>query len=83
LVFQTAQQIVLLWLLFRFGLLTFATAMICVAALSQAPLAADLSAWYAGTGILYALVLAGLAVYGFVTALGGRPVFSKGLLGDE
>jgi len=29
------------------------------------------------------LVLAGLALYGFVTALGGRPVFGKGLLGDE
>jgi Protein kinase domain len=81
--FQTAQQVVLLVLLLRFGFLAFATAMICNAALSQAPLTAELSAWYAGTGILYALVLAGLAAYGFVTCLGGRPLLGKGFLGDE
>jgi serine/threonine-protein kinase len=82
-VFQTAQQVVLLVLLLRFGFLTFATALICTAALSQAPLTTDLSAWYAGTSALYALVLAGLAVYGFVISLGGRPLLGKGFLGDE
>jgi serine/threonine-protein kinase len=81
--FQTLNQVVLVVLLLRFGFLTFATALICAAALMQAPLTADLSAWYAHQGVLTALVLIGLAVSAFVAATRGQRLFGEAFFGDE
>ena len=47
------------------------------------PLTTDFSAWYAYQGLIGALVVFGLACYGFYTSLGGRPVFRKGFFGDD
>ncbi len=44
---------------------------------------ADLSAWYAGSGVLVMLVLAGLAVYGFSISLAGRPLLRDLFFQDE
>jgi hypothetical protein len=44
------------------------------------PLTSDLSAWYAGRSLFILLIFAGLAVYGFHTALGGKPVFGAATL---
>ena len=44
------------------------------------PVTADLRAWYAGAGVTALLVLAGLALFGFRTALAGRPAFGKATL---
>jgi serine/threonine-protein kinase len=46
------------------------------------PFSLDLSAWYAGTSSAVVLVVFGLAVYGFRTALGGQRLFGEGLLQD-
>jgi hypothetical protein len=81
--FQTLHQVVLVVLLLRFGFLTFATAFICAAALTQAPLTADLSAWYAHQGVLMALILIGLAVYAFFAATRGQRLFGEVFFGDE
>ena len=83
-VFGTALLIGLrLFVLARFGLLAFAGLLFCDGQLSLAPLTADLSAWYAYQGILVALVVIGLAAYGFVTATRGQRLFREGFFGDE
>ena len=46
-------------------------------------LTTDPAAWYAYQGVVGAVVVAGLAVYGFVTATRGRRLFREGLFGDE
>jgi hypothetical protein len=42
-----------------------------------------LAAWYAGSGLVCALALAGLAVYGFIVSLGGQSLFGGWLFGNE
>lgn len=46
------------------------------------PMTADLSAWYAGAGLTAAFVFAALTLYGFITALGGRPAFGAAAFND-
>jgi hypothetical protein len=72
-----------LFALARFGLLAFAGTLLCDTILSGVPLTTDLSAWYAYQGILGALVVIGLALYGFVTATRGQRLFREGFFGDE
>ena len=43
-------------------------------------LTTDSSAWYAGTSLFLALVLAGIAVYGFRIAVAGQPLFAGAAL---
>ena len=80
---QMAAMAVTLAVLLRFGLLAYIAAQVSAVLLTNAPLTTDLSAWYAPSGWANGLVLAGLAVYGCVTSLGGRPLFGKGFFGDE
>jgi hypothetical protein len=44
------------------------------------PLTVNLSAWYAGYGVLSLLFVLGPAIWAFHTALAGRPVFQKSFL---
>ena len=76
------RAIVLLVLLTRFGLLSFATALFFMFTTFEAILTLDLSAWYAPRGLPVVLVFAALVVYGFRTALAGKPAFGKALLDD-
>ena len=46
------------------------------------PLTSELSAWYAGDFILFVVVLAALAIYGFYTSLAGQPLLKGKLLQD-
>jgi hypothetical protein len=71
------------FVLARFGLLAFAGLAFGSELLSLVPLTADLSAWYAWQGVVMALVMVGLAVYGFVTATRGQRLFREGFFGDE
>jgi hypothetical protein len=66
----------------RFGLLAMVAAMFASIVLALAPLTADLSAWYTPQGVGVALVVIGLAVYGFVTAVGAQRVLREGFFGD-
>jgi hypothetical protein len=73
----------LLLLLVRLGLLAaIAGALFPALNLYSAPLAADLTAWNAPAGLVPILLLAALAVYGFHTSLGGRPLLKDVLLPD-
>jgi hypothetical protein len=53
------------------------------ALLISSPLTTDLSAWYTGDGLAYALTLAGLSVDGFIVSLGGQRLFGRWLFEDE
>jgi hypothetical protein len=77
----------LLWglavvLMARFGLWTYTAAFTTFYALFPVPLTWDASAWYFSQGLLCAGVAVALAVYGFLTACGGRQLL-QGFLGDE
>ena len=67
----------------RFGLLATVAALFTWILLSLAPLTADLSAWYARQGVAAALVVIGLAVYGFVVSVGAKRLALRGFFGDE
>jgi serine/threonine-protein kinase len=71
------------FVLLRFGFLAHVVGLLSTALLSNSPLTTDLAAWYAGSGSVCALTLAGLAVYGFMVSLGGRRLFGRWLFGNE
>jgi len=48
----------------------------------EVPLTLDVTAWYASRGWPVLLAVAALAVYGFHTSLGGKPMFGRSLLED-
>lgn len=72
--FMGLSYVAVVFLLLRFGVLTLAFAYF-FQHYTEFPLTSDFSAWYAGTVLVPLLILAGLAVYGFRTALAGRPAF--------
>jgi serine/threonine-protein kinase len=67
------------FVLTRFGLVAYTTALFVLNMLTSQPITRHLSAWYAPSGILVVAVVTALTIYGFRTTLEGRPVF-KGLL---
>jgi hypothetical protein len=67
---QLAAVAVTLAVLLRFGLLAYLAVLVSPVLLTNAPLMTYLAAWYAPSG----LAVAGLAAYGCVVSLGGRPL---------
>jgi serine/threonine-protein kinase len=72
-----------LFLALRYGLLALTVGMFVGYTVQFAPITLDWSGWYVWHAVVPMAVLTGLAVYGFVVSLGGRPLFRPGLLGDE
>jgi len=68
--------------LLRFGFLAHLTGLLFAGLLSISPLTTDLSAWYAASGLVCALTLAGLAGYGLIASLGGRRLLGEEFFGD-
>jgi serine/threonine protein kinase len=66
-----------LFVTLRYGLLSLTLGLYFCFLLYQTPITIDFSAWYLGTSLVYVLILLGLAVYGFLVSLGGRPFFHK------
>src|SRR5438132_1218534 len=64
----------------RFGFLCYAVGYFFFLVLTGAPLTTDLSVWYAGTNLVCVAVLLGLAAYGFVLSLAGRPLLRESWL---
>ena len=67
--------VVLVVIIFRFGLVPLAVAAFTVDMLANVPFTADFSAWYAGATLLALFSVVGLAVWGFYHSLGGKPVW--------
>jgi serine/threonine-protein kinase len=73
---EAAVQIVIYMLLvlvvFRFGLVALATGMVVADVMLNVTLTVDFSAWYASTGAFVLLSMAAIAIWGFYNSLGGQ-----------
>jgi serine/threonine-protein kinase len=69
----------IVFILVRFGLVAYAAGLFTILVLFDFPITRHLAAWYAPTGILAVVVIAALAVYGYMATLEGRSAFA-GLL---
>jgi serine/threonine-protein kinase len=78
-----AGALILALMVARFGLLAAMSEWFAFFVLGTVPLTTDLSAWYAPQGVVAALVIVGLAVYGFVLSVGAKRLALRGFLGDE
>jgi serine/threonine-protein kinase len=75
-------EVLTIFVMLRFGLLSFVVGQAMLSILYLFPITADFSAWYAGSTIFTLAVIVTLAGFAFHTALGGRAVFQTKLL-DE
>jgi hypothetical protein len=67
--------------LMRFGMLTFVAYLLILSReLARAPLTTDVSAFYFNATLLSAVVIIGLAFYGFYISLAGQPIFGGKIL---
>jgi hypothetical protein len=76
------RALILLLVLRRGGLLSLAVALFYMFSLIEVPITLDVGAWYAPRALPVVGVLVALALYGFRTSLGGKPVFGSSLLDD-
>ncbi len=67
------------FVLIRFGLLALVATWVFVGLLNF-PLTTQGSAWYASISLTGILLMAAMALYGFYTSLGGRPVFGGAVI---
>jgi hypothetical protein len=73
---------ILVFVLVRYGLLAGVMTVYAVNRLLQLPLTSDLASWTATPTLWMMAVMVALAVYGFRTALAGRPALKADLLAD-
>ena len=59
----------------RYGLVALAAGLFTVDLIIDAPMPASASSWYAPATAFVFLSVLGLAVWGFYTSLGGRPLW--------
>jgi serine/threonine-protein kinase len=72
------------WVVFltaRFGVLAMVSGHFYLSRYAY-PITSELSAWYAGDYVLFVVVLAALAIYGFYTSLAGQKIFEGKILRD-
>ena len=69
--------VVVAFVLLRFGLLAAMSAMACEQLLGSCPATLDFSSWYIGLALIPPMAVALIAVYGFRTALAGRPLIPE------
>jgi len=68
------------FVMIRFGLLALVANFVVFNIVQNFPLTTQWSAWYAGISLAGILLIAAMAIYGFYTSLGGRPVFEGAVL---
>src|SRR5215467_1929639 len=69
---QIVVYTLLVLVVFRSGLIAFATGMVVADVMLNVTLTADFSAWYASTGAFALLSMAAIAIWGFYNSLGGQ-----------
>ena len=74
--------LILIVLLYRYGLLALITAVCVMHLWVFFPITTELRAWYAFDFVLGALLCVGLATWGFYTSLAGQQLFAGNLLDD-
>jgi eukaryotic-like serine/threonine-protein kinase len=76
------RALMILLVLTRGGLLPLASALFFMFILIEVPITLDVTAWYASRAVPVVVVLVAVAIYGFRTSLGGKPMFGSSLLDD-
>jgi len=79
---RTLQYVLTIFVMLRFGLLSFVVGQCMASIVLLFPITTDFSAWYAGSTIFALAFIVALAGYAFHTALAGRPLFQAKLLDD-
>ena len=80
--FTVVGALLLMWVIYRYGLLATITAIFVLHLIIFFPITSDFSAWYAADFVLALIVCLGLTVFGFYTSLAGEPLF-RGALPDD
>jgi hypothetical protein len=70
------------WVLYRYGLLALIVAIYFVHLVIFFPITSDFSAWYATDFVVALLIALALAAFGFYTSLAGEPLFRGARLDD-
>jgi hypothetical protein len=65
---------------FRFGLLSTAIMVYICFTQIYLPSTTDPTVWYVGVSALSLSIVVGLAVYGFLVSLAGKPIFGRSIL---
>ncbi len=78
--FNSALNILIIWLLIRFGVLPVAVALVIGILLGNFPITSDFSAWYAGASLLALATVLAIALWSFRVALGGRELWKEDFL---
>ncbi len=81
LIASTVHAVILIFLMTRFGLLAAVASMVATWYV-QMPLTLDFSRSYFGRSAVVLLLVAGIALWGFRTAVAGRPMFGQAALED-
>ncbi len=80
--FAALAAFLLIWVLYRYGLLATISALFFLHLLIFFPITSDFSAWYAGDYVLALIFSLALVGFGFYTSLAGQPLF-RGALPDD
>lgn len=72
--------VVIVWVLFRFGLLATTVMFYVTFMTDSAVLTLNASAWFFPASTMFLLLVAALAVYGFVVSRGGEPLLGRTFL---
>jgi serine/threonine protein kinase len=71
---------VLIRLVLKFGLLSLASGLLMMSVMRAANLTWDFGLWYAGSGLVTMILVLALAVWAFLSSLGGRKLFGDSVL---
>jgi serine/threonine-protein kinase len=80
--FSCLAAAMVVWLLYRYGLLALIVAIYFVHLMIFFPITSEFSAWYATDFLLALLIALSLAGFGFYTSLAGEPLFRAVRLDD-
>jgi serine/threonine-protein kinase len=80
--FAALAAFLVIWLLYRYGLLALISAIFFLHLMIFYPITSDFSAWYAGDFVLALIIALALVGFSFYTSLAGEPLF-RGALPDD
>lgn len=80
--FAWLTALLVVWLLYRYGLLASISAIFFLHLLIFYPITSDLTAWYAGDFVLTLIISLALVGFAFYTSLASEPLF-RGALPDD
>jgi len=81
--FSVLTTLMVVWLLYRYGLLALISAIFILHLTIFYPVTSDFSAWYATDFVLALFISLVLVVFGFYTSLAGQPLFRNSLFSDN